>query len=101
MNEQMNTFSGIIMVDKSAAKKAMNAANVDFKAKNFSGALEKYSEAIKLDPEESTYPSNRANVHLKLKQWKDAEADATTALRMKPNHAKVSDIFTKYFQTQQ
>ena len=101
MHEHIHTFSGIIMVDKSAAQKAMNAANVDFKAKNFSGALEKYSEAIKLDPEESTYPSNRANVHLKLKQWKDAEADATTALRMKPNHAKVSDIFTKYFQTQQ
>ena len=79
------------MVDKSAAKKAMNAANVDFKAKNFKGALEKYTEAIKLDPEESTYPSNRANVHLKLKQWKEAETDATTALKMKPNHAKVND----------
>ena len=77
------------MVDKVAAKKAMNAANVDFKAKNFKGSLEKYTEAIKLDPDESTYPSNRANVHLKLKQWKEAETDATTALKMKPNHAKV------------
>ena len=78
------------MVDKDAAKKAMNAANVDFKAKNFEGALEKYTEAIKLDPDESTYPSNRANVHLKLKKWKEAETDATTALKMKPNHAKVN-----------
>jgi len=43
------------MVDKDAAKKAMNAANVDFKAKNFERALEKYTEAIKLDPDESTY----------------------------------------------
>ena len=90
------------MGDKEAAKKAMNAANVDFKAKNFEGALEKYTEAIKLDPDESTYPSNRANVYLKLKKWKEAETDATTALKMKPNHAKVNipTLKSAYKETQ-
>ena len=84
------------MVDKAGAKKAMSDANVDFKAKNFEGALEKYTKAIELDPAESTYPSNRANVYLKMKKWKEAETDASTALKMKPNHAKVNETLHCY-----
>ena len=80
------------MPDKAGAKKSMSEANVDFKAGNYDGALEKYTKAIELDPEEVMYPANRANVNLKKENWSAAEEDCTTALKLKPNHAKVCNF---------
>lgn len=80
------------MVDKAGAKKAMSDANLDFKAKNYEGALEKYSKAIELDPQEDLYPANRANVYLKMKKWKEAEADCDTAVKLDPKNSKVPQI---------
>ena len=81
------------MVDKAGAKKAMSDANVDFKAKNFDGALEKYTKAIELDPEEDLYRANRANVYLKMKKWSEAEQDCTDAIKLDPKNAKVAKKF--------
>ena len=77
------------MTDKAAAKKSMSDANVDFKAGNYAGSLEKYTKAIELDPGEVMYPANRANVHLKMKNWAEAENDCTSALKINPKYAKV------------
>ena len=77
------------MPDKAGAKKAMSEANVDFKAGNYDGALEKYTKAIELDPDEVMYPANRANVNLKKENWTAAEEDCSNALKLKPTHAKV------------
>ena len=81
------------MPDKTAAKKSMIDANVDFKAGKYASALEKYSKCIKLDPGEVTYPANRANVYIKMKKWSEAEIDCTNALKIKPTHAKVCTSF--------
>ena len=75
--------------DKAGAKKAMSDANVEFKAGKYDAALEKYNEAVKLDPEEVQYVANRANVYLKLKKWQEAEDDCTAALKINSKYAKV------------
>ena len=77
------------MSDKAGAKKAMSEANVEFKAGKYDAALEKYNEAVKLDPDEVQYVANRANVYLKLKKWKEAEDDCTAAIKINDKYAKV------------
>ena len=81
----------VIMTDKAGAKKAMADANVEFKAGKYEAALEKYDEAVKLDPGEVMYVANRANVYLKMKKWKEAEEDCTAALKINENYAKVNN----------
>ena len=39
-------------MDKAAANKAKNAANIHFKKGDFEAALTKYNEAVKFDPGE-------------------------------------------------
>ena len=89
----LTQVSNTKMPDKTAAKKSMIDANVDFKAGKYASALEKYSKCIKLDPGEVTYPANRANVYIKMKKWSEAETDCTNALKIKPTHAKVCTSF--------
>ena len=84
------------MGDKAGAKKAMNEANVAFKAKKYDESIEKYTKAIELDPKDSTYPANRANVYLKMEKWAEAETDCDAALKLKKDHAKVSFTTNKY-----
>ena len=84
------------MVDKAGAKKAMADANVEYKAGNYSAAVDLYSKAKALDPGEVTYPANRANVYLKMEKWEEAEKDSTDALKMKPKFAKVERIHQSF-----
>ena len=77
------------MVDKEAAKAAKDEGNKEFQANNFENAINCYSEAIQLDPEEVQYPSNRAMVYLKMEKWKEAEDDCNTALTINPEFGKV------------
>ena len=84
------------MGDKTGAKKAMNEANVAFKAKKFDESIEKYTKAIELDPKDATYPANRANVFLKMEKWAEAEKDCDAALKLKKDHAKVSAFLNQH-----
>ncbi|KAI8973482.1 Metallo-dependent phosphatase-like protein [Mycotypha africana] len=75
---------------KAKAEAIKNEANVHFKEKNFSAAIEKYTEAIKLNPEVASYYTNRAFCHLKVESYGYAISDANTALEKDPNFTKAN-----------
>lgn len=48
----------------------------------YGDAVEEYTMAIGLHPEQVAYYTNRAAAYLKLKQWEYAAVDATSALNI-------------------
>lgn len=86
------------MVDKDGAKKAMAAANVEYKKGDYPAAVKLYTKAMELDPGEVTYPTNRANVYLRMEKWQEAENDCSDALKIKPKLAKVEEIENIFFE---
>jgi stress-induced-phosphoprotein 1 len=63
--------------DALAAKERGNAA---YRARNFAGALEHYTEAIGLDPGNNVFLNNRAAVHLEIGDFEAAREDTQRAL---------------------
>lgn len=57
-------------------------------AKNFTEAIEKYGEAIELDPTNVVYLSNRAAAHSSASEHAKAVADAEKAIKLDPNFSK-------------
>lgn len=62
-------------MSKAAAQAKKNEGNTFFKNKNFPQAIEKYTEAISLDPSDVTFYSNRSACHAALNQWQEAHDD--------------------------
>ena len=62
--------------DKEKAEKIKAEANVLFKNKHYDKAIEKYSEAIKLNPFVPVYYSNRAFAYIKEESYGYALADS-------------------------
>ncbi|KAI9908665.1 hypothetical protein PsorP6_003230 [Peronosclerospora sorghi] len=62
--------------------------NEEFNAKNFDKAVECYSEAIRLDPENFVYYSNRSAALGALGKWELAEQDAQECVKRNPTFAK-------------
>ncbi|KAJ8013414.1 hypothetical protein DPEC_G00053020 [Dallia pectoralis] len=58
------------------------------KKAQFQEALEKYSECLKMKPEECPIYTNRALCFLKLKQFAEAKQDCDSALRLEPANKK-------------
>jgi len=66
--------------DKEKAEKVKAEANVLFKNKNYDKAIDKYSEAIKLNPFVPVYYSNRAFAYIKEESYGYALADANKVI---------------------
>jgi len=78
-NVEENKYTSVEEVpeeDKEKAEKVKGEANVLFKNKNYDKAIEKYSEAIKLNPFVPVYYSNRAFAYIKEESYGYALADA-------------------------
>lgn len=62
--------------------------NKAFAAKDFTTAVEKFSQAIELDPTNHVLYSNRSGAYASLKQWDKALEDADKTTEIKPDWAK-------------
>jgi tetratricopeptide (TPR) repeat protein len=62
-------------MSKVQAKERKNEGNNFFKNKNYPQAIEKYTEAIALDPTDVTFYSNRSACYAALLKWNDAAED--------------------------
>nr|POE62842.1 heat shock protein sti1 like [Quercus suber] len=73
----------IIMADALKAE-----GNKLFAAKDFTGAVDKFSQAIEADPANHVLYSNRSGAYASLRQFDKALADATKTTEIKPDWAK-------------
>lgn len=73
---------------KQQAESAKNEGNALLGKGDFNGAVEKYSEAIRLNPTNAIYLANRAAAYVNLKQYEKAIADCKESIRIDPNYAK-------------
>lgn len=70
-----------------------NMGNVQFKARNYQGAIHEYNKAIEICPKESvnelaTFYQNRAATYEQLKMYEAVKLDCTKALELNPRYAK-------------
>lgn len=59
-----------------------------FAEKKFTESIEKFSQAIELDPTNHVLYSNRSGAYASLKDWSKALDDATKVTEIKPDWAK-------------
>ncbi|EAT83108.1 hypothetical protein HBI56_071190 [Parastagonospora nodorum] len=59
-----------------------------FAEKKFTESIEKFSQAIELDPSNHVLYSNRSGAYASLKDWDKALADASKTTELKPDWAK-------------
>ncbi|KAK5165771.1 Hsp90 cochaperone [Saxophila tyrrhenica] len=59
-----------------------------FSAKDFNGAVDKFSKAIEIEPSNHVLYSNRSGAYGGLKNWDKALEDATKTTEIKPDWAK-------------
>lgn len=62
--------------------------NDAFSAKDFAKAIEHYSQAIQLEPNNHVFYSNRSTSYGNLGDWIKAEADAKECIRLDPSFVK-------------
>ncbi|XP_053230146.1 LON peptidase N-terminal domain and RING finger protein 3 isoform X3 [Podarcis raffonei] len=62
--------------------------NLLYKEKNLQAALQKYNEAIRLEPSDHLTYSNRSQVHSLLNSWEEALKDAEMACNLQPTWIK-------------
>ena len=70
------------------AEELKELANQEFKAQNYNGAIELYTEAIKLDDKMAIYYGNRSIAYLKTECFGYALQDATKAIELDPKYVK-------------
>ncbi|KAF2361591.1 Tetratricopeptide repeat 1 [Trinorchestia longiramus] len=75
-------------MDKAKASELKDAGNAALNADKPQEAVEKYSEAIKYDPENHVLFSNRSAAYAKLENYSSALADAETTVKLKPDWPK-------------
>ncbi|CAI5730020.1 unnamed protein product [Hyaloperonospora brassicae] len=71
-----------------AAEAQKTLGNEEFNAKNFDKAVECYSEAIRLNPDNYVYYSNRSAAYGAVNKWALAEQDAQECVKRQPEFAK-------------
>ena len=59
-------------------------------------AIENYTEALKLDPENAAIYSNRSVAHQRSSKYAEALDDAEKAIELKPQWAKVSQKTARF-----
>ena len=72
----------------STAKDWKDKGNSLVKEKKYKEALDCYSKAIELDPNDPILYSNRSAMHLNLSEFDEAINDAEKAISLKPDYAK-------------
>jgi len=70
------------------AEERKNEGNNQYKAQNYRAALEMYSDAISLCPNNAAYYGNRAATHMMIADYKNALADARKSLQIDPIYSK-------------
>ena len=73
---------------KQDAVEAKNRGNACLSAKDFDGAIDHYSQAIKLDPEDPVFYSNRSAAYLSKGFHESALKDAKECIKLKPSWSK-------------
>jgi len=71
-----------------AAEECKLRGNGYFENQEYEHAVEAYSEAISLQPQECIYWLNRSTAYRQLLQWANAERDATHAIDLDPTNVK-------------
>lgn len=75
------------------------AGNAAFKARDYRGAIDRWSEALAVDPSNKDMNAkilqNRAQAHIYLKAYDEAVADCTEALRLQPGYTKAQKVRAK------
>ena len=75
-------------INKEKAEEYKNQGNAEFKANNFTKAIENYSKALEFFPTESSYYANRAACYLSLKKYLKCIEDCNETLKYDPKHIK-------------
>jgi stress-induced-phosphoprotein 1 len=75
-------------MSKAEAQVKKNEGNNFFKNKNFQAAIDKYSEAIALDPSDVTFYSNRSACYAALGRWQEAAEDGRQCIIADKNFVK-------------
>lgn len=70
------------------AEALKNEGNTLFQASKYHEAIDKYNDAIELNPEVPSYYGNRAFCHIKMENYGLAIADATVALELDKSFVK-------------
>eukprot|EP01026_Neomeris_dumetosa_P076651 TRINITY_DN82482_c0_g1_i2.p1 TRINITY_DN82482_c0_g1~~TRINITY_DN82482_c0_g1_i2.p1 ORF type:complete len:504 (-),score=76.46 TRINITY_DN82482_c0_g1_i2:450-1961(-) len=70
------------------AEELKSAANQSFKEHHFLDAVNKYSQAIEVNPYQHVYYANRAFAQIKLENFGSAIQDATRAIELEPTYVK-------------
>ena len=63
--------------------------------KNYAGAIEDYSETLKLEPESARFYYNRGLARLAAKAYDQAIADFNETLRIEPSNAGAKDALLR------
>lgn len=77
--------------DLNEAEALKNEGNVHMQVKDYSKAVESYTQALRLlptGPQSHVYFSNRAAAYLSLKKFKEAIEDSERSLALKPDYGK-------------
>ncbi|CAB4475654.1 unnamed protein product [Rhizophagus irregularis] len=92
-------FSDLIWTSDLLVKKEIKGKTVDefrcrgndyFASKNYTAAIDEYSNGIKLKPQNGTLFANRAEAYLRLFQFRNALNDAEVVLKYEPSHLKAA-----------
>jgi tetratricopeptide (TPR) repeat protein len=76
------------MSNKAGAKAKKDEGNNFFKNKQYEEAIEKYTEAIALDPTDVTFYSNRSACFAALNKWAEAADDGKQCIIVDKNFVK-------------
>lgn len=74
--------------DKAAAESLKSKGNAAMAAKDYPGAIDLYTQALALHPNNAIYLSNRAAAHSAAKDHASAKTDAEAAVALDPKYTK-------------
>ena len=82
------------MEPENPAENVKNRGNVEFKNKNFKGAIELYEEAIQINPDEPLYYNNKAAAYIEIGEYESALIELNKAEHLF-EEGKVKDFVKK------
>ncbi|KAL9652207.1 hypothetical protein ABK040_013976 [Willaertia magna] len=85
-NDQLYDPTNFSMEEQ--AQQYKNEGNLYFKKKNFNKAIEHYSKAIELNPNNAIFYSNRCACYQQLNDFKNMILDAKKTIILDPNFTK-------------
>jgi len=77
-----------IMADHTAATPAKNKGNQCFKKKDWNGAIQAYTDALRIDDQWGVLYSNRSQAYFNLKKYEESLGDANNCIKVRKDHVK-------------